>query len=582
MGEIKLNEKVLDERVRKSLSNHYERRLSIPRDYIDSLWERFSRSPSTRVYEIMREEHKLGYLIFDEEKSNIEEILLEGDFSKKDVFFSVIDHLISEKSLISITLSDVDKEKRELAIAYGFRPSRVIKEGGMKKEKFELSQVVYFERLKVPRQIRPYEKKETVVIEKIERIEEGEIEDGLRRVFENLGGLNKYVKGGERILLKPNLVADHGMVGGKYKGGVVTDLRLVEALIKVIEPYASEIIVAEGSSINRSATGKMFRLYGYDRLCEKFGEKVRLVDLNTDETCELKVPFGKRMEKRAVPKTILEADTIISIPVMKTHFAACVSLGVKNLQGVMPPLEKYMTHFFGLWQNLVNIHHLVKPRLTIVDGLIAQEDFGPVSGVEKPMNLIVAGENPVAVDATCMRIMGLDPKDSPPVFLAYIQGFGPIEEDKISVLGKKIEEVRSPFRLPVINITGGRDIVIHGSSACIGCKGYLHFVLHKLRRPDPNDPQRDLIDRPLKKKVRVYLGPHECDTGEDDGIKIFMGLCQSHNSNRGIYLPGCPPHAEVIIKGIFQFFPDVLPPKYADDTEEAKLERMLREILGRL
>lgn len=579
MVEVGLVEKELDPKVKEILSLYYEKDLSLPKEYVDLLWKRVVGSESVRLYEVQKGGQGIGFLIFDEEKSNIEELYLDKDFFTTSVFFSVVDRLISEKSLVSLTLSDLDEKRKDLALKYGFRPARTLKEGNFTRQKFELSQVVYFERLKKPMQIKPYEKIEKVVIEKVNKIEEREIEHALNKVFESLGGLERYFRGGERIVLKPNLVADHGMVEGRYKGGIVTDLRLVEALIKIVEPFASEIIVAEGSSINRSATSKMFKLYGYDRLCKRFKGKVRLVDLNTDETYELKVPFGKRVEKRAVPKTILRADTIISMPVMKTHFAACVSLGVKNLQGVMPPLEKYMTHFFGLWQNLVNIHHLVKPKLTIVDGLIAQEDFGPVSGIEKPMNLIVAGENVVAVDSVCMRIMGLDPKDSPPVLLAYIQGFGPIEEEKILVLGRSINEVRSPFKLPVIDITGGMDLKVHGSSACMGCKGYLHFVLHKLRRPDPKDPERNLIDRPLQKKVNIYLGPHEEDLSGKDEIKIFMGLCQSHNSKNGIYLPGCPPHAEVIIKGIFQFFPDVLPPKYADDTEEAKLERMLTEIL---
>ncbi|MCR4400555.1 MAG: DUF362 domain-containing protein, partial [Syntrophomonadaceae bacterium] len=115
------------------------------------------------------------------------------------------------------------------------------------------------------------------------------------------------------------------------------------------------------------------------------------------------------MRVRRIPVTLEEADVIISVPVMKIHFAAIVSLAIKNLQGAVPPLEKYMTHFYGLAQNLVNIHHLVRPSLTIVDGLVGQEDFGPISGVPKPMNLLIAGTNPVAVDAVTMRIMGLEP-----------------------------------------------------------------------------------------------------------------------------------------------------------------------------
>ena len=77
-----------------------------------------------------------------------------------------------------------------------------------------------------------------------------------------------------------------------------------------------------------------------------------------------------------------------------------------------------MSHFFGLWQNLINIHRLVKPKLHIIDGLVGLEDFGPVAGTPKTMNLLIGGVSPVAVDAVTMRIMGLDPITSPPVRLS--------------------------------------------------------------------------------------------------------------------------------------------------------------------
>lgn len=339
--------------------------------------------------------------------------------------------------------------------------------------------------------------------------------------------------------------------------------------------------MAEGSSINRSATTKMFEVYGYGEL-EEIDPKVRLCDLNTQETVEKPVPRAKRMKSREVPKVLEEADVVISVPVMKTHFAAVVSLGVKNLQGCMPPLEKYMTHFFGLWQNLVNIHYLVKPRLTVLDALVGQEGFGPVQGEPKPMGLIIVGENPVAVDSVAMRIMGLDPKDSPAVHLAYLQGLGPLDPEDIEVLGTPIEEVRSPFRLAEIDLSSGRCFEVHHQGACPGCRGYLHFVLYKLRRPDPADPGRLLINRPFDSPVRVLIGPHVGDGLEPSPRNLLIGFCQAHNAHKGLFVPGCPPHAEAMMRAVFRFFPDVARPTYADKSEEEKLERMLQELLREL
>ena len=186
----------------------------------------------------------------------------------------------------------------------------------------------------------------------------------------------------------------------------------------------------------------------------------------------------------------------------------------------------------------------------------------------------------MAVDSVAMRIMGLDPLTSPPVWMAYMQGMGPVEEERITVIGPKIEEVASPFRQPDIDLTGGTDITIHADRACPGCKGYLHFVLSKLRRTDPKDPSRLLMDRPFDKKVNIFLGPAGDGIMRPEERNIFMGMCQQHHEEIGVHLPGCPPHAEVIVNGIFGLFPDIERPQYADKTEEAKLGEMLAEVLN--
>jgi hypothetical protein len=179
-----------------------------------------------------------------------------------------------------------------------------------------------------------------------------------------------------------------------------------------------------------------------------------------------------------------------------------------------------------------------------------------------------------------MRIMGLDPATSPPVLLAHMQGLGSIEAEKIRIIGLPIDEVASPFKQPEINLKSGRDITIHAGEACPGCRGYLHFVLNKLRRPDPQDPSRFLMDRPFDKKVNIYLGPTVDVQINPEETNIFMGICQQHHAEMGTHLPGCPPHAEVILNGIFSLFPDVERPKYADKSEEEKLGEMLQEVLA--
>ena len=541
------------------------------------------------LYEAKRESRPVGWVVYKPDSSAIEEIIVRKDEAADEAADkaageglegAIVDALIDQESLVSAELLEEDLEKYRWMIEYGFRPTRRFNKDGSALVKMDLSIAVYLRKIKGKQPAKTYRNVEKVVVEKVPPTRSGEeLKASLMNVINTLGGMDKFVKKGQNVVIKPNVVADHGLRDGVYQGGVVTDVGLVRALIEVLLPVAGKVTVAEGASINRAETEKLFAHYGYDRLTEIDPKRVALVDLNSDKLVRKTVPNGKRMLSREIPLTLEQADVVINLPVMKTHFAALVSLSIKNLQGAIPPLEKYMSHFFGLWQNLVNIHHLVKSKLVIVDGLTALENFGPVYGTPKTMNLLIGGTNPVAVDAATMRIMGFDPVLSPPVMLAYMQGLGPIEPEKIQVLGASVEEVRAAFKEAEVDVSGGQKFMVHDGRACQGCRGYLHFVLNKLRRPDPKKPESLLIHRPFEKRVNVFLGPDTEVEPNPKETNVFMGICQQHHAGMGQHLPGCPPHAEVIMKGLFSLFPDVERPRYADEHAEDKLEKMLMEVL---
>lgn len=147
----------------------------------------------------------------------------------------------------------------------------------------ELSGAIALEKLKGKKPVKTYRKKETVAVESIPKtLYYEEIKGSLYNLIERLGGLKRFVKKGDTVVIKPNLVSDHGIKDGIYKGGIVTDIRVIKALIEMLLPVAGKIIVAEGSSINRSATTKMFELYGYNKLIGLDPSKISLVDLNND------------------------------------------------------------------------------------------------------------------------------------------------------------------------------------------------------------------------------------------------------------------------------------------------------------
>ncbi len=504
--------------------------------YIVFKWEEWGKNRSLSILRAVKNSRIVGWVFYDGKTSTIEEILVHAGWKGKDPRGAMIDTLINRESLVAASVLKGDVDKYQFLLGYGFRPASSSRSDGHDIIKMELSTAVLLNKTQAKKPFRSYRKRERVAIEKVPPTQ-------------------------------------------TYDDGIVTDIRVIKAITEILLGTASHIYITEGSSINRSATSAMFAHYGYGDIVGLDPQRITLVDLNNDGLVEKHVPGAKRLTSRKVPATLEMVDVIINVPVLKIHFAAIVSLSIKNLQGAMPPLEKYMSHFFGLWQNLVNIHHLIKPKLIIIDGLTGLEDFGPVSGIPKKTDMLIGGTNPVAVDSVAMQIMGLDPKSSPPVFLAWMQGLGPLESNKIDIAGASIKDVAQQFVQPAIDVSGSSSLKIHAEEACPGCKGYLHFVLSKLRKPDPANPGRLIIDRPLDRPVNVFLGPSNGQGIRADERNIFLGLCQQHNAEAGTHLPGCPPHAEVLTTGIFNLFPDIERPKYADETEESKLGKLLEEIL---
>jgi len=250
---------------------------------------------------------------------------------------------------------------------------------------------------------------------------------------------------GKSVLIKPNLVdvADDRPV--------FTDLRLVEALIAHLGDLgAREVIIAEGAAHNRDSEW-LFRGSGYEAMAKRRG--VRLVDLNYDDiTVVPSVNPGSTLFKAmSLPRTVTSADVIISVPKMKTHRFAGVTLSMKNMFGVLPGIvygwPKNALHWNGIPLSVCEINGTVKVHYSIVDGVVGMEGYGPLLGTAKKAGVLVMGDNALAVDATAARVMGVDPSRVEHLALAHRIRLGSLRAEDIEVVGEKIERVRSDFAL---------------------------------------------------------------------------------------------------------------------------------------
>jgi len=248
---------------------------------------------------------------------------------------------------------------------------------------------------------------------------------------------------GKQVLLKPNLVGldPDGMIN--THPAVIAAAR--ESFLRL---GAGSVTVAEGPALERDteAVLESVKLGDYlEDLPRSF------VDLNLDDVSPVRLRTrASSVRELYLPVSVLKADFVVSLPKLKTHHWAGVTLSLKNMFGVVPGgcygWPKNILHWAGIERILLDLNSVVRPDFVIVDGIRGMEGNGPIQGQPKNCGVLVFGNDPVAVDATCTRIMGLVPERVGYLRRAGIY-LGHLREEKIHQLGVSIGEVRTPFEV---------------------------------------------------------------------------------------------------------------------------------------
>lgn len=265
------------------------------------------------------------------------------------------------------------------------------------------------------------------------------IQDGLFTL-----GLRPLWARGKSVLLKPNLVEPD-----RQAPHINTHPALVRAAAAVFRSWgASEVIVGEGQGHCRD-TDLVLDQSGVGRMVVE--EKLEFIDLNHDEVFTHPNRLGRtRLAQLHLPRTLKRADRVVSMPKLKTHHWAGVTLSMKNLFGVMPGIcygwPKNVLHHEGITPSILDINEAVAPDLAIVDGIIGMEGDGPIMGTPRRSGVVVMGTNLPAVDATATRLMGFNPYQV--AYLAEASGrLGPIRANHIRQVGESIASARQGFAL---------------------------------------------------------------------------------------------------------------------------------------
>ena len=246
---------------------------------------------------------------------------------------------------------------------------------------------------------------------------------------------------GKTVLLKPNLVGLDPLGIMNTHPAVIAATR--ESLLRL---GAKTVLIGDGPAMDRDTQAIIESV----RLREFTGPLARVfVDLNIDDV--ERVPLrtrASRLKELYLPKTVCGVDFLVSMPKLKTHHWAGVTLSLKNMFGTVPGgcygWPKNVLHWAGIDRAILDINAALRPDFAIVDGIVGMEGNGPIQGAPKPAGVLILGDDPVAVDSTCARVMGLLPEKIKHIAQAATL-LGHIDPERIRQLGESIERTRIPF-----------------------------------------------------------------------------------------------------------------------------------------
>lgn len=357
----------------------------------------------------------------------------------------------------------------------------------------------------------------------------GKIKTVLKKGFDALGGIEKFVKPGQSVLVKPNLVT-----GADPMTGGVTDVHLCEALVELLKEYCSpgRIVCGENTDVG-PVTQKCFERYGWVEMCQRQG--IELMDFTNVERVDVPVPDAMYAEVITIPKIVMDVDVFITLPMLKNHDTVCVTAAIKNSFGLVEDDTRRAAHrAYAIEQYLIDIAKVRKPDFAIVDGRIGMEGIAGGSHFSHPRyaNRIIMGADPVAVDVICAHVMEQNPR------VRYLQwadayGLGNCNPDYINIHGMPLEEAKVHFMTPAEQIeehTGGK-LRLTDLGSCSRCRAVAQGILHRFRTPES-----------VFKRADILYGPGEWDIPEERYESCLMvGDCiQEKYRGMGTWISGCP------------------------------------------
>jgi uncharacterized protein (DUF362 family) len=277
--------------------------------------------------------------------------------------------------------------------------------------------------------------KEQLKTVKIFRVKESTVEI-LKEAVRDAG-----LRGKRKIFVKPN------MSHPEYVPGVVTNPALISELVSLLRDAAQEVIVGESNGFNYPCASA-FEKTGIETAVKEAGGTV--VNLSEDKVVRVKFESNSSpLKELFLPRTVLEADAVVDMPLMKTHEFTMYSGAIKNLFGCVPSNRRIYLHPY-LPEVFLRLYSILNPQLTVMDARVALEGNGPTKGKPVNMNLMLTSNDALATDVIASKIMGLSLEEIS--YLNYITRKTGLKEEAIAVEGLQVHEVARRFERPRIDL----------------------------------------------------------------------------------------------------------------------------------
>lgn len=358
--------------------------------------------------------------------------------------------------------------------------------------------------------------KEKVSLVRCEDYSKENVEDALRESLNLISGIKRFVKRGDKVLLKVNLLMPR-----RPEAGITTHPAVMRILAKMVKERGAEVMIGDSSMW---MTSKALKLCGVEEVARELG--VKAVNLDTFRPRKVKIRGGKVLKEVYIPSLALDVDVLVSVPKLKAHELTSLTGAVKNLLGLIPGRLKTEVHKTApdpesFSEALLDIYSVVKPSFAVMDGVISVEGSAGVGGTRK-VGVILASDNLLALDTVAGAIIGYKPEDLPVNKMAKKRGLKGISLKEIEVLGEEISEVAEPrFRKPsrLIRLLGSFPVLnpfltndykpLLNRKECVRCEVCVeHCPVGAIKADDEGYPEFD-----YDKCIQCFCCREGCQAG---------------------------------------------------------------------